>query len=77
MDVHLEQGVAEDVPEAAGVEVAVGSAVVAVVVDLRELQAAVLQQLVIVKLLVGHEDLEGHVKNRDFTYPYDFYVLDT
>lgn len=55
--VHLEQRVGEHVAEAAGVEVAVGSPVVIVVVDVGELQAAVLQQLVVVKLLVAHVDL--------------------
>ncbi|TNN42228.1 hypothetical protein EYF80_047603 [Liparis tanakae] len=52
-DVHLEQGVTEDVSEAAAVEVAVGPSVVLLVVDLRELQAAVLQQLVVVQLLLS------------------------
>lgn len=37
VDVHLEQGISKDVSEAAGVEVAVRSAIVQVVVDLREL----------------------------------------
>lgn len=55
--VHLEQRVGEHVAEAARVEVAVGSAVVIVVVDVGELQAAVLQQLVVVEFLVAHVDL--------------------
>jgi len=58
VDIHFEQGVTEDMCEATGVEVAVGSAVVLLVVDLRELEAAVLQQLVIVKFLVSHVNLE-------------------
>lgn len=43
--------------KAAGVEEAVRSAVVLLVVDLRELQAAVLQQLRIMKLLVRQVNL--------------------
>lgn len=58
-DVHLEQGVTEDVSKAAGVEVLVRPAVALVIVDLRELKATVLQQLVIVELLVGHVNLQG------------------
>lgn len=57
--VHLEERVGEHVAEAAAVEVAVGSAVVDVVVDVGKLQAAVLQQLVVIKLLVAHVDLLG------------------
>lgn len=65
VDVHFEQGVTEDMSKAAGVEVAVGSAVVLVVVDLRELKAAVLQQLIVVELLVGHVNLVGHRQSED------------
>lgn len=61
VDIHLEQGVAEDVSKAAGVEVAVRSAIVLLIVDLRELEAAVLQQLVVMKLLVGHVNLKEKV----------------
>lgn len=57
MDIHLEQGIGKSVSKAAGVEVAVGSAVVLVIVDLRELKAAVLQQLIVMKLLMGQVNL--------------------
>lgn len=63
VDIHLEQGVTEDVSKAAGVEVAVRSAIVLVVVDLWELKATVLQQLVVVEFLVGHVDLEARRRN--------------
>lgn len=64
VDVHLQQGVSEDVSEAAGVEEAVRPAVVLLVVDLRELQAAVLQQLRIMELLVGQEHLLWDIRGR-------------
>lgn len=48
VDVHLEQGISKDVSKAAGVEVAVRSAIALLIVDLRELQAAILQQLIVV-----------------------------
>lgn len=57
VDVHLQQGVSKHVSKATGVEEAVRSAVVLLVVDLRELEAAILQQLSIVKLLVSHVNL--------------------
>lgn len=60
--IHLEQGVAKDVSKATGVEVAVRSAIVLLIVDLRELKSTVLQQLVIVKLLMGQEDLKDSTK---------------
>lgn len=37
VDIHLEQGVSKDMSKAAGIEVAVRSAIAPVVVDLREL----------------------------------------
>lgn len=57
VDIHLEQGVSEHMSKATGVEVAVRSAIVLVIVDLRELKAAILQQLIVVKFLVGHVNL--------------------
>lgn len=57
VDVHLEQGVSKGVSKAAGVEVAVRSAIALLVVDLRELQAAILQQLIVVELLVRQVNL--------------------
>lgn len=53
VDIHLEQRVTEDVSKATAVEVAVGPGVVLSIVDLRELKATVLQQLIIIQLLVG------------------------
>lgn len=58
VDIHLEQGVGEHMSEATGVEVAVRSAIVLVIVDLRELKAAVLEQLIVIKFLMGHVDLQ-------------------
>lgn len=58
VDIHLEQGVSKHMSEATGVEVAVRSAIVLVIVDLRELKAAVLEQLIVVKFLMGHVDLQ-------------------
>ena len=57
-DVQLEQRVAEDVAEAAGEEVAVRPPVVLGIMDLRELQAPVPQQLLAKELLVGQVNLE-------------------
>lgn len=64
VDIHLEQGVTEDVSKATGVEIAVRSTIVLVVVDLRELKATVLQQLIIIELLMGHVNLKGPRKIR-------------
>ncbi len=76
VDIHLEQGVAEDVSKATSVEVAVRSAVVLVIVDVRELKAAVLQQLVVVKFLVGHVNLQGHRRKPGFLSDRcSFYIL--
>lgn len=58
VDIHLEQGVTENVSKATGVEVAVRPAIELVIIDLRELKATELQQLIIVKLLVGHVNLQ-------------------
>lgn len=55
--IHLEERVAEEVSEAAGVEEAVRPSIAPLVIDLRELEAAVLQQLVVVKFLVGQVNL--------------------
>lgn len=74
--IHLKQGVGEHGAEAAGVEVAVGPAVVVVVVDVGELQAAVLQQLVVVKLLVAHVNLLGPRQNVAHRLCCDFWVIE-
>lgn len=58
MDIHLEQGVTKNVSKATGVEVAVRPAIELVIIDLWELKATELQQLIIVKLLVGHVNLQ-------------------
>lgn len=58
VNVHFEQGVTEDMSKTTRVEVAIRSSVVVLVVDLRELEAAVFQQFVIVKFLVGHVNLD-------------------
>lgn len=55
--VHLEQRVSHQVSETTAVEVAVGPSVAPAVVDLRELQAAVLLQVVSVQVLVLAEHL--------------------
>lgn len=57
LQVHLEQRVSHQVSEAAAIEVAVGPSVAPAVVDLRELQAAVLLQVVSVEVLVLAEHL--------------------
>lgn len=57
VDIHLEQGVAKNVSKATGVEVAVRSAIVLLVIDLRKLKATILQQLIVIKLLVGQVNL--------------------
>lgn len=56
-DVHLDQGVSNEVSEPAAVEVAVGPRVVAPVVDLRELQASVAVKVLPVEVLVSAADL--------------------
>lgn len=74
--IHLEQGVGEHGAEAAGVEVAIGPAVVVVVVDVGELQATVLQQLVVVKFLVAHVNLLGPRQNVSHRLCCDFWVIE-
>lgn len=59
MYVHFEQRVGEDVSKATRVKAAVRFPVVLEVIDLRELKASVLQQLITVELLVGHVNLLG------------------
>lgn len=62
LQVHLEQRVSHQVSETTAVEVAVGPSVAPAVVDLRELQAAVLLQVVSMEVLVLAEHLSeaGH-----------------
>lgn len=57
LQVHLEQRVSHQVSESTAVEVAVGPSVTPVVVDLRELQAAVLVEVVSMEVLVLAEHL--------------------
>lgn len=57
LQVHLEQRVSHQVSESTAVEVAVGPSVTPVVVDLGELQAAVLVEVVSMEVLVLAEHL--------------------
>lgn len=76
VDIHLEQGVTEDMSKAAGVEITVRPAIVLVVVDLRKLEATILQKLIIMEFLVGHVNLEGPRRKSGFySDQCNFYTL--
>lgn len=57
LQVHLEQRVSHQVSETTAIEVAVGPSVAPAVVDLRELQAAILLQVLSVEVLMLAEHL--------------------
>lgn len=63
LQVHFQQRVSHQVPEAAAIEVTVGLGVTPAVVDLRELQPTVLQEVVAIEILVLTEHLctKSHV----------------
>lgn len=55
--VHLEQGVSHQMPETTAVEITVWLCVTSAIVDLRELQATVLVEVVTMEILVMTQDL--------------------
>lgn len=60
VDIHLEQGVGKDVSKATSIEETVRLAIVLVIIDLRELKAAILQELITVELFMGEINLSDH-----------------
>lgn len=57
LDIHLDQCVSDEMPEATAIEVAVGVGVVLAIVDLWELQAPILVKILPMEVLMGAEHL--------------------
>lgn len=67
IEIHFDQRVSHQVSEATAIEVAVGTGVVLVIVNLGELQTPVVMELLSMEVLMGAEHLKkkkGEIKTR-------------
>lgn len=69
LQVHLEQRVSHQVSEATAIEITVWSCVTSAIVDLRELQATVLMEVISMEILV----LAGHLLTKKGSTVYCLY----